>query len=1042
MAFLEWRRFNFFDLKKDIDSGTISQHIGDVRITASSSGHGFLILGDSDGSVHLVNRNFQITSFRAYDRNISVVEQAKQSSFLFTIGEDEVGVNPIIKVWNIDKLDKNGHPVCVRISRAVLPNRAVATTCLCVNDTLTLMAVGFVDGSIVLYRGDVTRERTSKQKPLKNGCHSCVTGLAFHQTAKHTYLFVSTLSGVYLYNITHKDKEEKDEVDSIGCALRCSVMASSVQDTHFMIAKDDAVYCYSTEGRGSCYAVEGQKILLQWFRSYLIIVAKDVKNTANPSDSERHILTVLDIQNKFIVFSAPMKEVCTVLIEWGSFYVLTADNRLSVLIEKDLQSKLALLFKKNLYDVSIRIAKSHQYDVEGLVDIFRQYGDHLYSKGDHNAAIEQYIKTIGKLEPSYVIRKFLQSHQIDNLTHYLQALHKQGVATADHTTLLLNCYTKLTKIDKLKEFIMTKDREVDFDVEVAINVCRQASSEDALLLAEKHGLHSWYLKIQIEDHHKYTAALDYIAKLEFSEAEKNMKKYGNILLQHAPKETTDFLKRLCTDYRPSNKPLVDQNMLDGRGTVQIDRASPEDFIHMFLNNSERLVDFLEHLVQATPKLSKLVYNTLIEHYLHLWNNCSDMSIRLQWEHKVVHLLESSDSNYDKHQTLILCQAANFRPGILYLYEENKLYQQILNHHLNQQDYQSVLTCCRRFGNQDPNLWVQALWAGAKDYDMPSSLLVEILNVIEKKCLLSPLLVVDALCNWNTVKVGDVRSYLNSVLHSEEKTTGQEEALIKKYQQETERIRKHIQDIQTSAIVFQGSRCSACNHQLELPSVHFLCQHSYHQHCFQSFAENENECPACLPNNKQILDIIKSQEQGRDLHETFHSQLERAEDGFSLVADYFGRGVFHKYTVSDTLLKSAAFTVSSIMSSSTTSMASEKEKPKHLDQLTRNKIGGSSEQLKQNEKHFQPLPRKNQSYTSFLDASPPLSPWEKVQSAAQLTTPDTVSRAITQPSSVGKNPFEEEYPQDRNPFEQDGDNDADKNNIDDDDYDKNLNPFAT
>lgn len=58
-------------------------------------------------------------------------------------------------------------------------------------------------------------------------------------------------------------------------------------------------------------------------------------------------------------------------------------------------------------------------------------------------------------------------------------------------------------------------------MEVAINVCRQASSEDALLLAEKHGLHSWYLKIQIEDHHKYIAALDYIAKLEFCEVINN-----------------------------------------------------------------------------------------------------------------------------------------------------------------------------------------------------------------------------------------------------------------------------------------------------------------------------------------------------------------------------------------------------------------------------------------------------------------------------------------------------------------------------------------
>ena len=67
-------------------------------------------------------------------------------------------------------------------------------------------------------------------------------------------------------------------------------------------------------------------------------------------------------------------------------------------------------------------------------------------------------------------------------------------------------------------------------------------------------------------------------------------------------------------------------------------------------------------------------------------------------------------------------------------------------------------------------------------------------------------------------------------------------------------------------------------------------------CFQSFSENENECPACLPDNKKWLDIIKAQEQSRDLHETFHSLLDRAEDPFSLVADYFGRGVFKKLTV--------------------------------------------------------------------------------------------------------------------------------------------------
>jgi hypothetical protein len=51
------------------------------------------------------------------------------------------------------------------------------------------------------------------------------------------------------------------------------------------------------------------------------------------------------------------------------------------------------------------LAKSQQLDQDGLMAIFTQYGDHLYAKGDHDGAIQQYIRTIGKLEASYVIRK-------------------------------------------------------------------------------------------------------------------------------------------------------------------------------------------------------------------------------------------------------------------------------------------------------------------------------------------------------------------------------------------------------------------------------------------------------------------------------------------------------------------------------------------------------------------------------------------------------------------------------------------------------------
>ena len=60
------------------------------------------------------------------------------------------------------------------------------------------------------------------------------------------------------------------------------------------------------------------------------------------------------------------------------------------------------------------LAKSQSYN-DGLIDIFTQYGDHLYSKNDYDGAIAQYIRTIGKLEPSYVIRKVVTNNCVCTL---------------------------------------------------------------------------------------------------------------------------------------------------------------------------------------------------------------------------------------------------------------------------------------------------------------------------------------------------------------------------------------------------------------------------------------------------------------------------------------------------------------------------------------------------------------------------------------------------------------------------------------------------
>jgi hypothetical protein len=151
-----------------------------------------------------------------------------------------------------------------------------------------------------------------------------------------------------------------------------------------------------------------------------------------------------------------------------------------------MESKLDIVFKKNLYTITINLVQSQQDDPASTAEALWKYGDHLYGKQEYDEAMSQYIHNIGHLEPSYVIPKFLDAKGIYNLKNYLEKLHDRGLASKDHTTLLLNCYTKLKDVKKLNHFI-NEDAvgEIKFDVETAIRVCRQQDIMNTLCLWPK-----------------------------------------------------------------------------------------------------------------------------------------------------------------------------------------------------------------------------------------------------------------------------------------------------------------------------------------------------------------------------------------------------------------------------------------------------------------------------------------------------------------------------------------------------------------------------
>lgn len=475
--------------------------------------------------------------------------------------------------------------------------------------------------------------------------------------------------------------------------------------------------------------------------------------------------------------------------------------------EKDMESKLDMLFKKNLYTVAINLVQSQQADAAATAEVLRKYGDHLYSKQDFDEAMAQYIHTIGHLEPSYVIQKFLDAQRIYNLTNYLENLHEKGLASKDHTTLLLNCYTKLKDVDKLNIFIKSEDGvgEHKFDVETAIRVCRAANyHEHAMYVAKKAGRHEWYLKILLEDLGNYEEALQYISCLDQGQAGVTVKEYGKLLIEHKPAETIEILMKLCTE----------------EGTHAYMLPSPVDFLNIFIHHPRSLMIFLEKYINKVKDSPAQVeiHNTLLELYL-----SSDLTFplmsqsqanigengasngKLPQEHKdtkaendhqerlekgllLLKRAWPSDQEqplYDVDLAIILCEMNAFKEGLLYLYEKLKLYKEVIACYMRAHDHDGLIACCKRLGDSgtggDPTLWADLLKYFGELGEDCSKEVKEVLTYIERDDILPPIMVLQTLSSNPCLSLSVIKDYISRKLEHESKLIEEDRRMIDKYQ---------------------------------------------------------------------------------------------------------------------------------------------------------------------------------------------------------------------------------------------------------------------
>ena len=547
----------------------------------------------------------------------------------------------------------------------------------------------------------------------------------------------------------------------------------------------------------------------------------------------------------------------------------------------------------------------------------------------------------------------------------------QGIATADHTTLLLNCYTKLRDVAKIDAFIQGAGASgpVKFDASAAVAVLHSSGyPEHAVYVALAAGHTDEYLTILLEECKRYDEALEYIRGLGRKKAAAALLKFGKLLLQGDPVSTTALLMELCLPaqldlyytqsasgddqfYNATNskEKSEKQSALQGPDTAAAEDATfvanLADFTHLYTERPDDLrYACVTILAMGHPDLPsrQTLYHTLLDLYL----GGSRPRSRSQDHHQdtngtgngtannlaggsgsgsatavVPSVVSSSGKSgqdeamdllkrgwapgqepaYDIDRALTTCRLYSFHQGLVFLYTNRREFREAAAVLAEARDWPALLQLCEMHGSPatggDPEVWHVALGRLSSPAAGPAAdpALRELLARIESDGVMPPLVVLQVLARNPHLRLELARDYVIRALQAENRAISADLEEVERLKEEVEKAESVAKRLTTEPIIFQSSRDSQTGAPLELPSVHFLCGHSFNLRTLGDGAERQ-ECPLCATEHRRVRELQRSYRASAADTDGFFRQLKAAPDGFGLVAEYFGKGMLNNTSV--------------------------------------------------------------------------------------------------------------------------------------------------
>ncbi|KAG0671567.1 hypothetical protein C6P45_000399 [Maudiozyma exigua] len=474
MSFSSWMQFQFFENIpiRDPQLGTASQLYSDPTLSAATLiNESRLLIAVNSSTIKVVDlANSQILNeFKAFDEGFRITYlKAINKLFIVAVAECS-GVPAQFKLFRMEKLPKSSKSFQTLVELKNGDNTSPISAISIAND-LSCFVVGYINGRIILVRGDIVRDRGAKQRVIFNdNTQEPITSVALNKDA--SFCYASTTSNILLFNTTGRNNNKPDLVlnNSSGLNLNCSSISVDMND--FVCYNKGNIELYHTNGEKrsvrvdlECvkriYAIDKDKVLFVTEEKPLRESSLQI-NALDKTAMSR--IVVLDLKAKLVALDFILPNSVIDILgtpdEINSpIFLLSTNGILHKISEKSLNDRLSIVIQKQLYPFAIELATASNISDLDIQGIHKKFGDFLYKKGQKAEAVEQYVQCLDVVETSEIIAKFsvegtADLNGIKNLSDYLWSLIKKGIASSDHVTLLLLVLIKLKDKDQINFFL-------------------------------------------------------------------------------------------------------------------------------------------------------------------------------------------------------------------------------------------------------------------------------------------------------------------------------------------------------------------------------------------------------------------------------------------------------------------------------------------------------------------------------------------------------------------------------------------------------------